>query len=297
MAGVLVIGVAVVDFVFSVDSLPNAAAKYRATAADVVGGGCAANAAVAVARLGGTAHLGSRIGDDVVGNLICSDLAAEGVDLSLVQRTSGARSSFSSVYVDAAGERQIMNFRGENLTSETDWIYAAPNVGAVLADTRWSAGADRALKLAREADVPGIVDAEAPMDADVLGLASHVAFSRDGLAAFAGDGEIATGLLAASEHLPGWVCVTDGENGTWIVADGIIRQVPTVSVETKDTLAAGDVWHGAFALALAEGRKELQAVRFANVTAALKCQTFGGRRGCPDRAAVDSIVKESNEWN
>ena len=102
MARILVIGVAVEDFVFQVEALPSEARKYRATDAQVTGGGCAANAAVAIARLGGKAVLGARLGSDHLGDIILSDLARDGVDTDLVQRTEGARSSFISVYVDTA---------------------------------------------------------------------------------------------------------------------------------------------------------------------------------------------------
>ncbi len=293
MAEVLVVGVAVVDFVFAVEALPDRPTKYRAQTATIVGGGCAANAAVAVARLGGQAKLGARLGDDGIGDMIVEDLRREGVDCSLVQRTAGARSSFSSVYVDNAGERQIVNFRGQDLTPETDWIAKAPKVAAVLADTRWSEGAKRALALAAEWGVPGVVDAEAPMDAAALVGASHVAFSREGLADFTGETRIEAGLKAADTYLPGWVCVTDGASGTFYLKNREIVQILPPEVTVRDTLAAGDVWHGAFALALAEGRDEETAIRFANIAAALKCTTLGGRAGCPDRAAVDTLMKEN----
>ncbi|MGA1179458.1 MAG: PfkB family carbohydrate kinase [Marivivens sp.] len=292
MAGVLVIGVAVVDFVFAVDTLPSLPSKYRAQTAEIVGGGCAANAAVAIARLGGQAVLGARLGDDAIGDMIVEDLGREGVDCALVQLTQGARSSFSSVYVDNAGERQIMNFRGQGLTSETGWISQAPRMGAVLADTRWSEGAKRALALAAEWGVPGVVDAEAPMDPAALVGASHVAFSRDGLLDFTGETRIEAGLIAADTYLPGWVCVTDGAAGTFHLKDGRIVQTRPPEVSVRDTLAAGDVWHGAFALALAEGRDEETAIRFANITAALKCTTLGGRAGCPNRVTVENLMKE-----
>jgi sulfofructose kinase len=232
------------------------------------------------------------LGDDAIGAMIVADLAAEGVGTGLVQRTAGARSSFSSVYVDARGERQIMNFRGEGLTENTGWIATAPRAAAVLADTRWSAGAARALDLAREWGVPGIVDAEAPMDAEVLDRASHVAFSRDGLMSFVGAKDLTAALMEAAARLPGWVCVTDGAMGTYHVEQGAVAQVAAFDVEVRDTLGAGDIWHGAFALALAEGQGEARAVRFANAAAALKCTTFGGRKGCPYRAAVEEFMKE-----
>jgi sulfofructose kinase len=54
-------------------------------------------------------------------------------------------------------------------------------------------------------------------------------------------------------------------------------------VKAVDTLAAGDTWHGAFALALAERKELLAAIEFATAVAALKCTRFGGRAGIPKR--------------
>jgi sulfofructose kinase len=293
MARVLVIGVAVADFVFQMGKLPDRAAKYRASDAEIVGGGCAANAAVAITRLGGEAVLGARLGADAVGDLILADLEREGVNTDLVQRSHGSRSSYSSVCVDADGERQIVNFRGTGLTTDTAWIANAPEVDAILADTRWTEGAVAALELARSRGVPGIVDAEAPMDISVLEAASHVAFSRDGLLEFCPSDHLQDALEAASEKLSGWVCVTDGANGSYFVQDGRITHIPAFSVAAKDTLGAGDIWHGAFAFELSLGQPEMAAVRTANAVAALKCTTFGGRKGTPTRAELDRFLKET----
>jgi len=57
-----------------------------------------------------------------------------------------------------------------------------------------------------------------------------------------------------------------------------------------DTLGAGDVWHGAFALALAEGQGEEAAIRFASAAAAIKCTRFGGRSGAPRRDEVERFL-------
>ncbi len=284
---------AVADFVFALDTLPLRAAKYRADAAEFVGGGCAASAAVAVARLGGNARLCARLGDDSLGDLILTDLQFEGVDTTLVNRAPGAQSSFSSVYVDQTGERQIVNFRGSGLAEEPDWLESTPKPDAVLTDSRWSAGAIRALELARAWGVPGIVDAESPAEEAVLARASHVAFSRDGVLSFAGGEQIEAALHAADVRLPGWVSVTDGENGAFYVGADGVKHVPAFPVETKDTLGAGDIWHGAFALALAETSDEGRAARFANAAAALKCTAFGGRHGCPGREALERFLKEN----
>jgi len=293
MTRILVVGSAVVDFVFATDQLPTEARKYRASKADVVGGGCAANAAVAIARLGGKATLGARLGQDQLGDLVLGDLIQEGVDISLVQRAEGGVSSFSSIYVDSQGERQLMNFRGSGLCEAVDWVAETPEIDAVLADTRWPEASLAALKLARERNIPGILDGEPPVDRRLLDYASHVAFSRDGLLSLTSDTDLKAGLAKLSSDYDAWVCVTDGEHGTYFGRRENINHIPAFSVDVVDTLGAGDVWHGAFALALAENFEDIAAVRFANAAAALKCTTFGGRRGCPDRNTVELFLKET----
>lgn len=296
MALVLSVGMAVMDFVLEVAQFPTRADKYRARSAMPVGGGCAANGAFAVARLGGQSRLAARLGDDLVGRMILADLADTGVDVTDCQQTPGARSSFSSVLVDEAGERQIVNYRGEGLTQATDWITGPAD--AVLADTRWINGARAAMALARRLGVPGIIDAEAPSDPDLLAMASHVAFSRPGLADFTGSDDIAEGLARAAARLPGHVCVTDGAAGAYLARDARAPlHVPATKVAVVDTLAAGDIWHGAYALRLAEGADEVAAAGFANAAAALKCTAFGGRAGCPDRQAVEVFIRENNPCN
>jgi sulfofructose kinase len=208
------------------------------------------------------------------------------VDCSLVRLTVGARSAFSSVYVDAAGERQVVSFRGEGLDDSPDLIAQTPDIGVVLADTRWPSGNLAALELARGRGVPGVLDAEAPVDPALLAAASHVAFSRQGLASIS-FGEPVDALAAID--MSAWACVTDGEHGVFVAGGGY---VPALPVHAVDTLGAGDVWHGAFALRLAEGADEMEAIRFANAAAALKCARPWGREGCPTRAETEAFLKE-----
>jgi sulfofructose kinase len=62
-----------------------------------------------VSRLGGDARLVTRLGEDDIADMIVAGLEADGVDCGLVRRFAGRRSSFSSIFVDSAGERQIVN--------------------------------------------------------------------------------------------------------------------------------------------------------------------------------------------
>jgi sulfofructose kinase len=292
MAKVIVAGVAVVDFVFNVDEMPRRPEKYRARDATIVGGGCAANAAVAIARLGGEANLVARLGDDRIGDIIISDLQAENVDTGFVDRAKDGRSSFSSIYIDSGGERQIMNFRGSGLNQQTGWLEQTPRSDAILADNRWAQGAAKMMEIARRRDIPGIIDGEDPIDPESLTIASHVAFSSQGLVALTGEKDLTKALKSAAMRLSCWLCVTDGAKGVYFLNNGRIEHIPGFDVEVKDTLGAGDVWHGAFALCLAQGTGEVDAIIFANAVAAIKCTKYGGRDGCPDRNTTDKFLKE-----
>ena len=290
MVEVAFCGQAVIDFLFTVETIPTEPMKHRARDTAIVGGGCAATAAVAACRLGAGAHMIGRLGQDMTGDIIAADLVREGVDCTGLRRFAEARSSCSSVLVDAQGERLIVNFRDDAMPDGAAWI-ALGDVAAVMTDTRWSEGAIAVLDQARTRGIPGVLDAEAPIDADVAMAASHVAFSKQGLLDFTGMDDRDGALAVAAARLRGWVAVTDGALGTFIATARGIRHVPAPEVTVVDTLGAGDVWHGAFAVALAEGMDEVRAVAFANATAALKCTRPGGRDGAPLRSEVDEMMK------
>jgi sulfofructose kinase len=119
-----------------------------------------------------------------------------------------------------------------------------------------------------------------------------VAFSAPGLARFAGTDDPREGLARAAARTGGTVGVTLGEAGVlWRDGDRT-RHLPAFPVAAVDTLGAGDVFHGALALALARGSGHEEALRYASAAAALKCTRFGGRSGIPDANAVDRFLQE-----
>ncbi len=297
MARVLVAGSAVIDFVFALDEMPRAAEKFRARDAAFLGGGCAANAAVAMARLGGVPVLVVPLGDDEAGDMIVRGLQRDGVDCSAVERVAGRRSSVSSVFIDRRGERQIVNYRDPALEHDLSWLTGLDTMrfDAALADTRLPAAAAAIMRAARERGVAGVLDGEVPTRGarEAIGLASHIGFSVQGLADLSGEADIEKGLRLARAATAAFVCVTDGANGTYHLAGDTVVHTPAFKVEAVDTLGAGDVWHGAFALALAEGMSETEAIRFASAVAAIKCARQGGRAGYPRRADVTGLLKET----
>ena len=291
MASVFACGVAVVDFIFLVRNLPDQGIKYRATGTQIDGGGMAASAAVAVSRLGGEAHLGARVGSDFIGEVIRSELEGYGVLLDFFNRAEGGRSAYSAVMVGHDGERQIVGFGGSGLAADPGWLDAVPRHDVFLADTGWPPGLKRTLELARRHDVPGIVDGERFADAETLSLATHLAFSKQGILENSGEKTVLAALKSMAGLYSNWLCVTDGANGAYLARNGRIDRIPAIEAEATNTLGAGDVWHGAFALMLAEGKDEEEAVRFANATATLRCTRQGGRECYPTRDEVDTFIR------
>jgi len=295
---VVCVGIAVLDRVYRVARLPEGAGKRFATGFAEAGGGPAATAAVAVARLGGRAELWARVGDDTAGAAIAADLAAHGVGTGTLRRVPGAVSGQSAVAVDDEGERAILSFRDPALDADPSWLPLGRvrGAGAVLADVRWPEGAEAALRAAREAGVPAVLDADATDD-DALGrlvpLADHAVFSAPGLERFAGTGDPAAGLARAAALNGGVAAVTAGGHGCWWRdRDGAVRRIPAFPVTAVDTLGAGDVFHGAYALAVAEGAGVSRALAFASAAAALKCARPGGRSAIPDRAETQRFLEE-----
>ena len=189
----------------------------------------------------------------------------------------------------------IVNHLDAAMPVDATWLPTVTATGAqaVLADTRWPQGALAALEAARAAGLPAVLDADRPIPADgaLLRAATHVAFSANALADFTGIADPRKALSSVAPALPGWCCVTAGREGVYSFEGGAIRHVPGFEVDVVDTLGAGDVWHGAFALALAEGSPEPEAVRFASAAAALKVQRRGSRSGAPTRAELDAFLR------
>ncbi len=290
---IIIVGFAAQDYVFQLDTLPSGGIKHKAKAFAVSGGGLAANAAVAAARLGGRVDLVTRLGDDSVGRDILADLAAEGVGTDLTRRFAGCRSPLSAIMVDSAGERMLVNYEDLSIPRDTDWLPARLDgtVAAVMGDTRWEAGARHFFSLAREAGVPGVLDGDrAPADLAVVTDASHVAFSAQAMREMAGTDDLPEALARLSGMVGNWLAVTDGPRGVWFMDRGTVRHQPAFPVAAVDTLGAGDTFHGALTLALGEGMDEARAVAFAAAAAALKCTRFGGRAGMPARSDVERML-------
>ena len=296
-ATVVCCGAATYDLLYRVERLPLGPGKLLPKSMVEIAHGMATSAATAIVRLGGRARLIARVGDDTRGRRFVADIAEAGVDCAMVRLVEGAPSPLCSVLIDEEGERLVVPYYSPDLGQDPSWIPLGEVVAAdaVLADVRWPEGAAAVLEAARGAGRPAVLDADVGPPDEVMALAeraSHAIFSETAALVCGGGGCMEETVRSLAARVPGFVAVTAGAEGCFWLAGDEVRQLRPPPVEVVDTLAAGDVFHGAFALALAEGRGEVAALGFATVAAALKCRTFGGRLGAPERAEVEALLPD-----
>jgi sulfofructose kinase len=301
---VICVGHATFDSVYRIDAFPARPTKVRASRHDRSVGGMAANAACAIAALGGRASLWGPIGDDEIGGLITDELRRAGVVADPGFIVPGARSSHSAIIVESTGERLIVSYRGSVLEAPERLVWDRPLAAdVVLIDVRWPAGAHCVAARARELGVPVVLDAEmgnVELVRALVPMADHVIFSEPGWAEWLGhvpnDAETRRTLVDLVEAGAVLAAVTMGERGVLYAGSGVgpqretVAHLPAFAVTTVETLGAGDTFHGAYALALAEGSGVEEAVRFASAAAALRCSRSGGRAALPSRAEVVALL-------
>lgn len=277
---VICLGSVVADHTFRVDEVPQPPAKSRARAYELKIGGMAANAAIAITRLGGRAGFWGRLGDDGNATILSDALKAEGIDLTGMRQIPGGHSAVSAVLVDPVGERVTMGYRGDGLGTDPSWLPLdmLDDAAALLCDPRWPEGAQVALEAAEQRGIPTVLDGERSETRLLLDLVPRVRyaiFSVTGLTNY-GSGARAPEALrkAVSEGVTQMAAVTRGEKSTlWILrGEDKIRETPVFRVDASDTTGAGDVFHGAFALAMAEGMEMEAAIRFSSAAGALRAR-------------------------
>jgi sugar/nucleoside kinase (ribokinase family) len=268
-------------------------------------GGLTATALVAAVRLGCRCAYAGTLGDDDLSDFVLDRLRQEGIDVSFVRRRPGARPIHSLIIVDESRQTRTIFYDVHNvLGAQPDWPDEQLIRSArVLFVDHWGIeGMLRAARLAREADIPVVADFEndqAPGFAELLNLADHLIVSESFAHQLTGDAlprSAAERLWAAGRSA---VVVTCGARGCWYLGpnpgDGPTHQ-KAYAVPVMDTTGCGDVFHGAYAAALAEGHELPKRVRFAAAAAALKATRRGGQAGIPTRSAVHAFLKEHDPW-
>jgi sulfofructose kinase len=294
---ILCIGIPVRDLTFRIQELPERGFKVNASHFDEISGGNALNAAIGIVRLGGRASICGPMGDarETSAKYIFDKLAHEGIDTRHIVHMPGLVTPISNIMIDPSGERTIVTFRDPEL-----WKVRLPDAdklledcSAVLAENRCAGFCTELCVEARRRGIPVIVDVDRTMSLreGLLTASSHLVFSSEALQATAGVDDDAEALKKIAKLTSSFLAGTRGAQGTlWLDRNQTLQQTPAFPVHTVDTLGAGDVFHGAFALAITEQQGLPEALRFASAAAALKCTRFGGAFAAPQRAEVEELL-------
>ena len=289
------LGMVVKDMVFHVPQIPPVAQKLTAHSVRTGFGGMAATAAAAAAALGGQVEFWGRVGDDETGQEALRAFAARGVETQ-VKVQQATQSPMAAVMVDDRGERMLAAYMGQ-LDVAADWLplERLAYVQAVHADFRWVEGACALYLAARQRGLPRVLDADAgnvqALHA-LVPLADHIIFSERGLAGYAPGMALEQALANVATDPHAVVGVTLGERGSLFVHQGQVHAFAAPRITPQDTNGAGDVFHGAYALALARGMLWTDAVHYASATAALKCTRSHGWGLLPTHEDVVRFMKE-----
>jgi sugar/nucleoside kinase (ribokinase family) len=295
---ILCAGNAVQDMVMRVETFPAPGMKIRASDFVIVGGGCAANAAVAATRLGAVARYAGPLGgeDDETSDNIVRGLEQQGIDCSGAMRIAGAVAPVSLILLDAHGEKTIATRRGSGLTeaAPADPERLVEGVDGVLVDNAFTAFVMPVCKAARRRNLPVVMDLDRATECNepLLQCATHLISSAQALRYATKVDDLKEGLAVFGRHVDCFLAVTDGPNGTYWLENGRVRHFDAFKVDTIDTLGAGDTFHGAFLFGILTGRDAVEAMRFAAAAAAIKCTRFGGLTGAPTYNEVTAFLRE-----
>jgi len=295
---VLALGNTAVDDLLYVPEFPAPDVKMQVLRSQRQCGGLAATAIVAAARLGGQCAYAGALGDDELSQLIETTLTIAGVDTSQIVYREDARPIHSRIIVGQNGSRNIFyevgGFSGADENGPPEGVIEAARV--LLVD-RWGVqGMLRAMKIARAAQIPVVGDIER---SDFEGFESwlewvdHLIVPEGFACTLTGESDPAQAARKLWTSSRAVVAVTGGEAGCWVLtgAQEEVQHFPAFEVEAVDTTGCGDVFHGAYALALAQGQDVASCIRFAGGAAALKATQPGGQSGIPTREAVEEFLK------
>lgn len=275
-------GLATLDIIHRITTPPGTNEKITATQQFVAAGGPAANAAVTFAALGGDATLLTALGSGPIAEAITAELTSVGVRvIDLAPELVDAAPVSSVMVIESTGERSVVGGDAAAVVApappsgKLDQLLADADV--VLLDGHHPHLARAVAAATHAAGVPSVLDAGRwkPVMPDIIMRVSDVVASADFLVPDASTSEQTAAQLVA-EGAPTVVTTAGADPVRWWNA-GAEGTVAVQQTDAVDTLGAGDVFHGAYAYALAHERDVESRIRFANDVAATRCAHVGPR--------------------
>ncbi len=297
-------GTAAFDTIMELERFPAPGGKTRVLSRENHGGGLTATALFAAAKLGAKCYYDGPLGENEMSDFIRERLRQAGVDVPEPGRYMPATKPFDSmIFLEkSTGERTIFWSADDTVLPEPDekTIERALAAKVLFADHNFAKTLLSLYRKARQRGMPIVGDFETircSEEKEAFELVDHpilpAHFARE--YAKTSDIEEAVRIIAAENHRQ-TVVVTDGENGSWFIEQGenSVRHHPAFPVTVIDTTGCGDVYHGAYAAALAFGWDLPCRIRFASAAAALKTTGKGGQNAAPTREKLDLFLKNQS---
>ncbi len=303
MKNIVVIGSSNTDMVVKTSHLPAGGETVLGGDFFMNPGGKGANQAVAAARYGNRVVFVAKTGDDMFGATVREGMKQDGIITDYVFVDKQHPSGVALITIDSAAENCIVVASGANMhLNETDIDAAADEIrhaDVVLMQLECPvATVEYAARMAAEAGVkvilnPAPAPAE-PLSEELMKNLFLITPNRSEASRISGinvtDMESAHRAIRAIYAMgPKNVIITLGSEGSLIYDGSMIMRVDACKVEAVDTTAAGDTYSGVLASGIAEGKSLIEAVREANVAAAISVTRMGAQPAAPTRAEINEF--------
>jgi ribokinase len=298
-----VVGSANIDLTTFADRFPNAGETIFGQRFDLGFGGKGANQAVAGRLCGADVFMVARVGSDLFGPATIENFKKLGIDTTHVKQVEGWSSGVAPIFVEPNGQNRILVVKGANDALRPADVDAAAEMlkstdCIVLQFEIPLETVYYTVAFARKHGIRCILNPAPGQPVDMGALAGLDYFvpneseaeSITGIAVRNVDDarKCANKLLNEGIHR---VIITLGAKGSLLASRAASEHVPAFAVKSVDSTGAGDAFIGSFAVFLAEGVPEPEAVRRANLYAGLSTTGVGTQKSFYDRARFDS------EWN
>lgn len=300
---IVVVGSINMDLVARTQHIPVSGQTITATGFETTPGGKGANQAVAAARLGYPVEMIGMVGDDVFGQALLDNLAGAGVGIAAVTRVAGP-SGIALITVAENGENSIVVVPGANgkadcaaINLQKDLIRSA---GMVLCQLELPLDTVcHLLSFCSDLGVPVCLDPApaAPLPNEMWKQIAWFTPNQSEAEFYLGNAskpeDLTRHLLARGTQ---GVVLKRGADGAFLASASCESAwIRPFRVETVDTVAAGDCFNAAFAVALMEGNDPAMAARFANAAAAIAVTRKGAQASMPSRAEVEAFLARQKE--
>jgi ribokinase len=299
---IVVIGSSNTDMIVRMDRIPAPGETVLGGRFSTAAGGKGANQAVAAARAGGQVVFIARVGADSFGEQAIAGFTADGIDTRFIVRDDTAASGVACIFVDRNGQNSIAVASGANMRLSPADIRAAENVIAQAAMVLLQLEipletVEAAVQIAALHGVPVILNPAParPLSDDLLqkvsiltpneieaGMLTGITVTDEASARQAAQILRSKGVAA--------VVVTLGDRGALLSGCDHAEIITAFKVMAVDATAAGDVFNGALALRLSEGRSIEEAIRFASAAAAISVTRLGAQPSAPRREEIEEFL-------